>query len=48
MGAELVGSITQFEKGRSVYLRTPFGAFIEIEETTARPIAVVQDQASTP
>lgn len=32
LGATRLGVVTRFEDGRSVYLRTPFGAFVEIEE----------------
>jgi catechol 2,3-dioxygenase-like lactoylglutathione lyase family enzyme len=32
LGARQLGSITQFEEGRAVYLGTPFGAFIEVQE----------------
>ena len=32
LGAQSLGSITQFSSGRSVYLLTPVGAFLEIEE----------------
>lgn len=32
LGAEAVGDITDFSEGRSIYLRTPFHAFIELEE----------------
>ncbi len=32
LGAERVGAVTNFSDGRSVYLRTPFGAFVELEE----------------
>jgi catechol 2,3-dioxygenase-like lactoylglutathione lyase family enzyme len=32
LGACKVGRVTQFQTGRSIYLSTPFGAFLEIEE----------------
>lgn len=32
LGAHPLGQVTQFSDGRSVYLGTPFGAFIELEE----------------
>ena len=32
LGAEPVGTVTNFSDGRSVYLRTRFGAFVELEE----------------
>ncbi|MGE3877279.1 MAG: VOC family protein [Parvibaculaceae bacterium] len=35
LGAEPLGDITQFSEGRSVYLRLPFGAFLELEEAGA-------------
>jgi len=35
LGARRVGRVTQFAAGRSVYLVTPFGAFLELEEGMA-------------
>src|SRR4051794_3685334 len=32
LGARPVGAVTRFSDGRSVYLATPFGAFLELEE----------------
>lgn len=32
LGAKPLGAITKFSSGRSIYLLTPVGAFIEIEE----------------
>jgi catechol 2,3-dioxygenase-like lactoylglutathione lyase family enzyme len=32
LGAEQLGAITQFEAGKGVYLRTPFHAFLEVQE----------------
>lgn len=32
LGAEPLGDVTQFSDGRSIYLKTPFQAFIELEE----------------
>ncbi len=39
LGAEPLGNITDFSAGRSVYLRTPFGAFLELEEAPPRQTA---------
>ncbi len=39
LGAEPLGNITDFSAGRSVYLRTPFGAFLELEEVPPRQAA---------
>jgi catechol 2,3-dioxygenase-like lactoylglutathione lyase family enzyme len=32
MGAEPLGDVTRFSDGRAIYLKTPFGAFLELEE----------------
>lgn len=45
LGAEPLGSITEFSEGRSIYLRTPFGAFLELEEAPSRQTASAQDRA---
>lgn len=34
LGAVQLGAVTQFEAGKAVYLRTPFGAFLEIQEAS--------------
>ncbi len=39
LGAEQLGSVTQFEAGKAVYLRTPFHAFLEIQEGANPEIA---------
>lgn len=35
LGAGLLGEITEFSAGRAVYLTTPFGAFLELQEARA-------------
>lgn len=45
LGAEPLGNVTDFSAGRSVYLRTPFNAFLELEEAPPRQTASAQDRA---
>jgi predicted enzyme related to lactoylglutathione lyase len=33
-GAEILGDVTEFSEGKSVYCREPAGSFIELEELT--------------
>jgi hypothetical protein len=35
LGAEPIGSVTQFEEGRAVYLTEPSGTIIELSESAA-------------
>jgi len=37
LGAEPVGAVTHFNEGDAIYLRTPFGVFLEVEQMPAAP-----------
>ncbi|MBS3649383.1 VOC family protein [Pseudaminobacter sp. 19-2017] len=41
LGAEQLGAITQFEAGKAVYLRTPFHAFLEVQEASRPESAAI-------
>lgn len=41
LGAEQLGAVTQFKAGKAVYLRTPFHAFLEIQEASRSESAAI-------
>jgi catechol 2,3-dioxygenase-like lactoylglutathione lyase family enzyme len=46
LGARPLGAVTQFEDGKAVYLSTPFGAFVELQEAAPRkPTASAGEKA---
>ncbi len=43
LGAEMIGEITQFEEGRSAYLREPSGTVVELDESQPEEESFVED-----
>jgi hypothetical protein len=44
LGASPLGVVTQFSAGRAVYLATPGGAFLELQEDLAVPAVTIQSE----